>query len=190
VIIFAGVYGAFWVEGYQQALEDRAQAEKVLEALHAELSLFRTTGPSVEAGMREALSSWEEARARGEAPPPGFYQEPGAETPSVSVWEATLYSGGINLLEPELFFALASFYNRVESTSERYIRYNTVTEREILPLLSRGPGVFYDSLTGDLDPSYRVHMDQLRTIADEVKYLLVRADTLVKSVQGELEEIR
>jgi hypothetical protein len=108
----------------------------------------------------------------------------------MSVWQATLSSGGVNLLDSELFFDLAELYNRVESFSERYIRYNTVTERELLPLLSRGPDAFYDPSTGNLDSRFEVHMDQLRTLRDEVSFIVARADTLRSRVRASLEEIR
>ncbi len=86
--------------------------------------------------------------------------------------------------------SLAEFYNRVESTSERYVRYNVVTEEAILPLLSQGPEAFYDPVTGDLRSRYQVHMDQLRTLRDEVSFIVDRADTLHLCVLAELERLR
>jgi len=190
LVVFVGVYGAFWVEGYWQRQEDRERAETILGALAPEIRNLRDNGPLVVNGMSQALTDYEDSRARGERPFPAYYREPGAETPSMSVWTATLSSGGVNLLDSELFFSLAEFYNRVESTSERYIRYNTVTERDVLPLLSRGPGAFYDPLTNELEPRFEVHMDQLRTLRDEVTFIVERADSLHRLVLAELEIIR
>ena len=190
LVVFIGVYGAFWAEGYWQRLEDRETEETIIGALGAELENLAENGPVVRDGMALALAEHDEALARGDRPLPPYYREPGAETPSTSVWRATLSSGGVNLLDPELFFSLAEFYNRVESTADRYIRYNTVTEREILPLLSRGPDAFYDPGTGELDPKYGVHMDQLRTLRNEVSFIVARADTLRGRVLAELERIR
>ena len=155
-----------------------------------EVRNLRDNGPLVVDGMSLALTDHDEARARGERPIPAYYREPGAETPSMSVWTATLSSGGVNLLDPDLFFFLAEFYNRVESTSERYIRYNTVTERDVLPLLSRGPDAFYDPVSSELEPRFQVHMDQLRTLRDEVAFIVERADSLHGLLIAELENIR
>jgi len=190
VVVFAGVYGAFWVEGYWQKAEEREREAAILGALAEELGNFVDQGPLVGEGMNQALNAFQEARSRGERVSPAYYREPGAETPSISVWQATLSSGGVNLLESELFFDLAELYNRVESFSERYIRYNTVTEREVLPLLSRGPDAFYDPSSGDLDSRFEVHMDQLRTLRDEVSFIVARADTLRSQVRASLEELR
>lgn len=190
LVVFVGVYGAFWVEGYWQRQEDREREEAILSALTEELGNLADNGPLVRDGMGAALEAFDQELARGGTPLPAYYREPGAETPSMSVWTATLSSGGVNLLDPDLFFDLAEFYNRVESTSERYIRYNTVTEREVLPLLSRGPDAFYDPLTGNLEPRFEVHMDQLRTLRDEVSFIVARADTLRKQIRASLEGIR
>ncbi len=190
VIIFAGVYGAFWVERYRQEVEDRERALTILEALDRELENLSNNGPYVEKGMTQALDAFVDARTKGIQAPPAFYREPGAETPSISVWRATVSSGGVNLLDPGLFYSLAEFYNRVESFSERYLRYNEFTEREILPLLSRGGEAFYDPVSEELEPSFQVHMDQLRTLRDEASLIILRADSLVQVVRAEAELFR
>jgi hypothetical protein len=190
VIIFAGVYGAFWVERFRQEVEDQERALTILAALDRELENLSQNGPYVEKGMTQALDAFREARSEGIQAPPAFYREPGAETPSISVWRATVSSGGVNLLDPGLFYALAEFYNRVESFSERYLRYNEFTEREILPLLSRGGEAFYDPVSEELEPSFQVHMDQLRTLRDEASLIIFRADSLVQVVRAEVELLR
>jgi hypothetical protein len=61
---------------------------------------------------------------------------------------------------------------------------------EILHLLSRGPEAFYDPVTGELDSRYQVHMDQLRTLREEVSFIVERADSLTLRVGAELERLR
>ena len=178
------------MEGYWQRLEDREKAGAILEALAAELNNFVMEGPKVVEGMSSALLSYQAAVDRGEKPIPAFYRDPGAETPSMSVWTAALASDGVDLLDPELFFALAAFYNRVESASARYIRYNLFTEQEILPLLSRGASAFYDASGEEIDPRFAVHMDLLRTLRDEVGFVVERAGSLRQWVLTEREKMR
>jgi hypothetical protein len=190
LIIFAGVYGAFWVEGHQQDREDRERALTILVALQAELTVLAEHGPVVRDAIRSALDEYDLAEEAGRTAVPAFYREPQAETPSTSVWRATVASGGVNLLDPEFFFSLAAFYNRVESFSERYLRYNVFTEREVLPLLSQGAEAFYDPQTGTLDPNFAVHMDQLRTLWEESSAIVIRADALSIEVGTEVERLR
>lgn len=190
LIIFAGVYGAFWVERYRQDLEDRERAATILQALEEELREFSEYGPLVEAAMESALEEFDTARGQGVMVPPAYYREPGAETASTSVWEATVASGGVNLLDPKLFYALAAFYNRVESFSQRYVRYNAFTEAELLPLLSLGAEAFYDPSSGELSPAFRVHLDQLRTLQGEASAIIARADSLMDVVRREGKRLR
>lgn len=189
MVIFVGVYGAFWVERYRQELEDRDRATTILEALEREIGNIASNGPVVRDAMASALSAYDSAVARGIRAQPAYYREPGAETPSISVWEATVASGGVNLLDPQLFYTLAEFYNRVESFSLRYLRYNQVTEREVLPRLSIGAEAFYDPLSGRLDPVFEVHMDQLRTLHHEAEQIIHRAEALVQVVRAEAERL-
>lgn len=189
-IVFAGVYGAFWVERFRGELEDRERASTILAALGREIEAVATAGPYVRDGMAEALAEHDSAAARGLRPIPAFYREAGAETPSISVWEATVASGGVNLLDPELFYLLAAFYNRVESFSQRYLRYNQTTEQEVLPRLPLGTDVFYHPETGQLEPVFEVHMDQLRALLDEAVFILARADTLLEAMRAEEERMR
>jgi hypothetical protein len=189
-IIFAGVYGAFWVERYRQELEDQERATTILEALEQEIANVSREGPYVRDGMEASLAAYDSARATGEKAPPAYYREPGAETPSISVWQATVASGGVNLLDADLFFALAAFYNRLESFSQRYLRYNQITEQVLLPRLPRGGDAFYDAVTGELDPIFEVHMGQLETLLAEARVLIVRADSLRNAVRQEADRIR
>ena len=190
VIVFVGVYGAFWVERFRQEVEDRERATTILEALAREIGGINTEGPYVRDAMAAALAEFDSATARGLHPPPAYYREPAAETPSISVWQATVASGGVNLLDPNLFFTLAAFYNRVESFSRRYLRYNEVTERDLLPRLSQGAEAFYDPHSGELDPTMEVHLDQLRTLLLEADQILERADSLEALVRAEAERFR
>lgn len=189
LIIFAGVYGAFWVERYRQDLEDQERAATILQALEEELREVSEHGPRVEGAMSMALRDFDSARRQGAMVPPAFYREAGAETASTAVWEAAIASGGVNLLDPGLFYTLAAFYNRLESFSQRYLRYNAFTEAELLPLLSSGPEAFYDPSSGELSPAFRVHMDQLRTLQGEASAIVARADSLVEMVRRERENL-
>jgi hypothetical protein len=190
IIIFVGVYGAFWVERYQQELEDRERTLSILEALDAEIAEVVNYGPSVLEIMDGDLEAFNLATQEGQNPPPAFYREPQAETPNTSVWEATVASGGVGLLDPALFYDLARYYHRMTSFSQRYLRYTAFTEAEILPLLSRGGVAFYDSRTGELEPRFMVHMDQFRILRDDASAILVRADSLAPWVKEEIERLR
>lgn len=185
IIVFAGVTAAFLLENYRQGQEERERAREVYAALASNLENFVTYTPSVIQTMNQRLAAFSEARDAGEQPAPAYYREPRAEGPPITVWQASQRSGSMNLMDVELFYDLANFYNRVGSLTERYKRYNRFTEQQVLPFVKQPTDAFYDE-NGELQGPYRAHMNRLREIRDELRRLSDEARTLRKRLQQEL----
>lgn len=173
-IIFVGVFGAFVAEDVRQQREDDQRAQQTYRAVRAEIQAYAERAPFVVDQMQEAVDSWNASREAGERPPPPYYREPRAETPPTAIWQATLASGGVALLDPTLFNQLAEFYNRIESVSARYQRYNAVTEREVLPRIMDGTEAFYRP-DGEVVGLYATHIMLLSEIREELNLLVVEA---------------
>ncbi len=185
-IIFVGVFGAFIAEDLRQQREDDQRAEQIYEALLGEVQTFVERAPAVVAGMQANVDTWQARHAAGDQPPPPYYREPRAEAPPTAIWEATLASGGVALLEPELFNELALFYNRLVSVSDRYRRYNEVTERELIPYLSADPSRFYED-DGSLRGLYRWQIEFLDEIRVELELLTEEGRLVQERIAGELD---
>ena len=185
-IIFVGVFGAFVAEDLRQQREDGQRARQTYAAILGEVQAFQEHAPVVASQMRGAVESWERARDEGMFPPPPFYREPRAETPAVAIWEATLASGGVALLDPDLFNELAVFYNRVISASDRYRRYNERTERDVLPFLSESSH-FYDA-DGRLRGAHRAHVDLLAELWQEIDALAIEAEAVEERILEALDD--
>jgi hypothetical protein len=181
--IFAGVSSAFFVENYREELEDQERREEITAVLMRELHTYVDRAPFVTREMSRRLDDWEAERLGGSRQPPAYYREPAAETPPTAVWAATVSSGGVNLLESDLFYDLAFFYHRLASVSQRYIRYNTFTEREVLSRLKVGPEAFYGTSTGELGAEFQSHMDQLGEIRDELSALTAIGNDLISRLE-------
>jgi len=185
-IIFAGVFGAFVAEDLRQQREDDQRAQQTYEALLGEVLTFAERVPSVVAEMRSNVDAWGERHAAGQYPPPPFYREPRAEAPPTAIWEATLASGAVVLLEPTLFNEIAVFYNRVTSVSDRYRRYNEFTEAELLPYLEDEASRFYDA-DGRLRGLYRAHIELLAEVRNELDQLSAEAEVVQAHIEAALE---
>ncbi|MEZ4424563.1 MAG: hypothetical protein R3E98_14235 [Gemmatimonadota bacterium] len=188
-VIFVGVFGAFVAEDVRQTREDRQRAQHIYAAILGEMHAFSSRAPLVAAEMDRIEAEWNAARAQGHAPPPPYYREPRAESPPSAIWEATLASGGVALLDPDLFNRLAVFYNRLISMSDRYRRYNEVTEREILPHVDDGPDRFYEE-SGRLRGLYRAHLSMLAEIREELALLITEVGPLERELEVVLGEPR
>lgn len=181
VVIFVGVLGAFFAEDARQQLDDERRARQIYAALHGELEAFLQRVPLVVEEIGTRSDAWSAAYDAGERPPLAYYREPGAEAPPTAIWEATLASGGVALLDPELFNALARYYNRLGSTIDRYRRYNIITEEEVLPYLEGRSDVFYDD-EGRLRGVYRTHLLLLEEIREELIALSTEGGAVAAAV--------
>lgn len=161
-IVFVGVSAAFAVEDYRDQREEDDRRGAVYRALDRELKqMAETHGPRLQRQMTEQLMAWDRAIARGEKPLPPAFRIPDAERPPTGVWDAAVATGTIELIEPELMFALARFYTRADTVGDLYQRYSAAGQVHVWPHLGKGPGAFWEP-DGDLRPEIEVHVQRLR----------------------------
>jgi hypothetical protein len=53
-------------------------------------------------------------------------------------------TGSIELIDPELFYELARFYNRADSAGILYQRYSDGAQTYVWPYLANGPSAFWE----------------------------------------------
>jgi hypothetical protein len=161
-IVFLGVSAAFAVDDYR---DDRAQNERrqaVYRALDRELAqMAETHGPKFQAEMTRELAAWDQALARDLKPLPPTFRLPGAERPPTGVWDAAVATGSIELIDPELFYELARFYNRADSAGILYQRYSEGAQTYVWPYLGEVPTPFWES-DGKPKPEILVSIQRLR----------------------------
>jgi len=195
IIVFVGVYGAFWVDDYRDRREQESNAELLAEALRQDLRDYvEVTGRMVDI-IDTGLGQWEEQRSRGENPPPFAFRIHGAEVPPIATWDAVRQADAAKLFDPSLLFDLGFFYNEITGMAHRYVRYAVFTEAEVLPRLQPGGAAFYAEDSGQLLPQFASHMDRLREyrrfMAETIDWsgcLLRRLETprqLTKTCRGE-----
>ena len=185
LVTFAGLLAAFAVENYRDRRKSAERARQVYAALGRELGNYAGLAPVLADTLDAMIDRFEAARARGERPaPPIYYVRTGSERIPTVVWDATVQAGGLDLVQPTLFFELAEFYNRLNSISERYVRYIEYTEREVLPRVAT-PAAFYDA-DGALRPEYRTYVDRLR----DIHALLVARVPDARHLSAELDSAR
>lgn len=156
--VFLGLQATQWAE----EREDRAYRAHMVEALGQALNDFAMHGRDIEREMEERLAAFDAARAQSRQVPPPVYREPGGERPPTRAWDAVVATGVARAIDPELLFRLARFFSRADSFGERYLRYNAVSERDVLPHLDN-PAHFY--VGGDLRPEIAAYVERLRDLA-------------------------
>ena len=175
VIVFVGVTAAFALEDYREGREDKEYRARMIGGLRASLNDIVVHQGEIEREIDSKLAAFDAALRRGERPVPPVYREPGGEGPPVRAWDGLVATGAARSLDPEMFFSLAKFYGRAESSGDRYQRYNAFTENRVLPYVGQ-PSVFYDA--GQLRPEYAAYVERLRDFRDDGHQLIVEARRL------------
>lgn len=161
-VVFVGVSAAFAVDDYRDEREDDERRQAVYRALDRELlQMAETHGPVFQRQMTDQLATWDRAVAAGGHPLPPTFRLPRAERPPTGVWDAAVATGSIELIDPELFFELARFYNRAESAGNLYQRYATAAQDDVWSRLDEGAGAFWQP-DGKLRPEIKAHVQRLR----------------------------
>jgi hypothetical protein len=165
-IVFAGVSAAFALENYRTIREQHHRREAVCHAVDRELlQMAETQGPALQREMTKELTAWDEAISRGEKPLPPTFRIPGAERPPTGVWDAAVATNSIELIDPEIFFELARFYNRAKSAGDLYQRYSANAQSDVWPRLHEGAQAYWTQ-DGHLRPEIMADVQRLRDFRD------------------------
>ena len=177
VIVFIGVTAAFALEAARQDRQDAEYRKSMLGALAATLNDTLQHNHQFEQQVDKQLAEFDSALSRGEHPRLPVYREPGSERPPTRIWDGVVNTGAARALDPDLFYALAILYTRLDSFGEKYVRYNDFTEQHVFPLGPDQAGI-YDPNTGRLKPEYAAYVDRLRDLDELAKELDVKAGAL------------
>lgn len=165
-VVFVGVTAAFAVDDYRDARAQDERRQAVYQALDRELTqMSETHGPAFQREMGGQLAAWDGALDRGERPLPPTSKLPGAERPPTGVWDAAAATGSIELIDPELFYELARFYNRANSVGVLYQRYSQGAQADIWPRMKDGPRAFWTA-DGKLRPEILIDVQRLRDFSE------------------------
>lgn len=161
-VVFTGVYAAFGLENYRNSRERDHRRDAVCSALDRELGqMAETQGPAFQREMTKELADWDAAITSGRQPLPPTFKLAGAERPPTGVWDAAVASNSLELIQPELFFELARFYNRAKSAGDLYQRYAASAQADVWPRLAEGRDAFW-SRDGHLRPEITADVQRLR----------------------------
>ena len=79
IVVFLGVYLAFWVEGYREAQQEREQAGEIARVLDRDLADVIRVEQRVIDEARLGLQQWENERQNGGIPVPYYMRFPGSK---------------------------------------------------------------------------------------------------------------
>ena len=188
LLVFVGVYGAFWLNNYQQHGRTRNGATEFWLRSRRQLSKGIESGKINRAKQEQKAAEFRRALDAGEMPP----LQPFVFTTDYSPtdWATMLQSGGVQLLDVQTLMAVRNDESVIRWGLSRMAWYQKLSDELIVPNLDQDISFFYDPATKKLRKRFEIYPEALDA---KVKFAneLERTHTeLLKRIQAERQQNR
>jgi len=188
VLVFVGVYAAFWLNNYQQRQQDAERRDRILASIEQLLQQGIESGKINRAKQERRAAEFQRALDAGEMPPlqPFVF----ITDYSPGDFAAMLQSGGNQLLDLQTLTALRNDESVIRWGLSGLARYQKLSDELIVPNLNQDISFFYDPVTKKLRKQFEIYPQALQA---NVKFAsdLERTHTeLLKQIQAERQRNR
>jgi hypothetical protein len=184
VLVFVGVYAAFWLSNYQQRQQDVERRDRILAF--------------IEQTLREGIESSKTNRAKEQEPEAAEFRralDAGEMPPlhpfvfitdySTSDLATMLQSGGVQLLDVQTLTALRNDEAVIRWGLARMGRYQKLSDELIVPNLDQDISFFYDPATKKLRKQFEIYPRALEARVKFANELEQTHTELLKQIQAE-----
>ena len=184
VLVFIGVYAAFWLNNYQQHRQDADRRDQILAFIEQTLSEGIESSKANRAKEQEPeAAEFQRALDAGEMPPVRPFVFITDYSPSDLA--TMLQSGGVQLLDVQTLTALRRDESVIRWGLQRMARYQKLSDELIVPNLGQDISFFYDPATKKLRKQFEIYPQALEARVD-FSHELERTHTeLLKQIQAE-----
>lgn len=183
LLVFIGVYAAFWLSSVQQHRQEANRRDQILA------SIERTLRDGIECGRINAVKEEQQASEfqrgldAGEMPP----LRPFVFTTDYSPndFATLLQAGGIELLDVETLTALRNDESIIRWGLSRMAHYQKLSDELIVPNLDQDPSFFYDLATKKLRKRFEIYPEALHATVQFAHDLDRTHTQLLKRIQAE-----
>ena len=181
LLVFVGVYAAFWLNNYQQHEQDAERRDQILASIERTLSGGIESNKVNRVEQQREATEFRRALDAGEMPP----LRPFVFTTDYSPGDfaAILQAGGVQLLDLETLNALRNDESVIRWGLSRMARYTKLSDELIVPNLDQDVPFFYDPATKKLRRRFEMYPEALDA---RVKF----ADDLERTHTKLLEQIQ
>jgi hypothetical protein len=188
VLIFVGVYAAFWLNSYQQRQQDAQRRDRILASIEQTLREGIESGKINRAEQEREAAQFRRALDAGEMPPlhPFVFitdYNPGD-------FATVLQAGGIQLLDLQTLTALRNDESVIRWGLSRMARYQKLSDELIVPNLDQDISFFYDPATKKLRKRFEIYPEALQATAKFANELEHTHTELLKRIQAERQLLR
>jgi hypothetical protein len=183
VLVFVGVYAAFWLTNYQQHRQDAERRDQVLASLEQQLREGIESGKINRANQERTAAEFQRALDGGEMPPlrPFVFTTDYSPTD----WATILQSGGVQLLDVQTLMAVRNDESVIRWGVNRMAWYQKLSDELIVPNLDQDIAFFYDPATRKLRKRFEIYPEALKATVKFANELERTHTELLKRIQAE-----
>jgi hypothetical protein len=184
ILVFVGVYAAFWLSNYQQHRQDAERRDQILAFIEQTLSEGIESSKANRAKEQEPeAAEFRRALDAGEMPPLQPFVFITDYSPSDLA--TMMQSGGVQLLDVQTLRALRRDESVIRWGLQRMTRYQKLSDELIVPNLGQDSSFFYDPATKKLRKQFEIYPQALEARVDFAHELERTHTDLLKQIQVE-----
>jgi hypothetical protein len=183
LLVFVGVYAAFWLNNYQQHRQDAERRDQILASLEQQLREGIESGKIDRANQEREATEFRRALDAGEMPPLGPFVFTTDYSPTD--WATMLQSGGVQLLDVQTLLAVRNDESVIRWGLSRMAWYQKLSDELIVPNLDQDISFFYDLATKKLRKRFEIYPEALDARVRFANELERTHAELLKRIQAE-----
>jgi hypothetical protein len=185
VLVFVGVYAAFWLNNYQQHRQDAERRDQILASLEQQLREGIESGKINRAQQEQRAAEFQRALDAGEMPP--LHPFVFTTDYSPSDWATMLQAGGVQLLDVQTLMAVRNDESVIRWGLSRMAWYQKLSDELIVPNLDQDISFFYDPATKKLRKRFEIYPEALQANVKFANELERTHTELLKRIQAECQ---
>jgi hypothetical protein len=183
LLVFVGVYAAFWLSNYQQHGQDTERRDRILASLEEELRRGIESGKLETAKEEREATEFRRGLNAGEMPPLRPFVFTTDYSPGdFATW---LQAGGIQLLDVKTLTTLRELESVIRWGLNDIARYQKLSDELIVPNLDQDISFFYDPATRKLRKRFEIYPEALDATVKFAHDLDRTKTALLKQIQAE-----
>jgi hypothetical protein len=188
LLVFVGVYAAFWLNNYQQRQQDEERRDRILASIERTLRDGIESGKINRAKEERVAADFRRALEAGEMPPLAPFVFTTDYNPGD--FATMLQAGGIQLLDLETLTALRNDESVIRWGLSRLARHQKLSDELIVPNLDQDISFFYDPATKKLRKRFEIYPEALDATVKFANDLERTHTQLLKQIQAERQRNR
>jgi len=187
ILVFVGVYAAFWLNNYQEHRQDAERRDQILASFEQQLREGIESGKINRAKQEREAAEFQRALNAGEMPPVGPFVFTTDYSPTD--WATMLQSGGVQLLDVQTLMAVRNDESVIRWGLSRMAWYQKLSDELIVPNLDQDTSFFYDPATKKLRKRFEIYLEALDARVRFANELERTHTELLKRIQAERQRL-